>query len=152
MREELEKACEVWAKETIEMIRQILIDKDVNASGSLSDSLREDININEASLIIWAKEHAIWVDKGRGPTKNTGDGSLLEAIKEWVIRKPATVNPYYLTKRIHEEGTLAHIKGINRGVFDDIKFWENRLMKLEDSIRFLYINEINKATSQLVKL
>ena len=64
MKEELFKILDDWANEVIADIRQVLIDKDINATGKLSKSLRPDVRENE--LIIWAIEHSLWTDRGRG--------------------------------------------------------------------------------------
>ena len=147
MREEIDNIITSWCSQVIEDIRQVLIDKNVNATGSLSDSLRPEIKENE--IIIWAKPHAIWTDRGRGATKNDNGGELIEAIKEWVIAKRVNLNPYAITKKIHQEGTKLHREGGNREVFDNASFWEPRIKDLQDKLRFTYINKINSITSEL---
>jgi hypothetical protein len=147
MKEELFKILDDWATEVIADIRQVLIDKDINATGKLSKSLRPDIRENE--LIIWAVEHAIWTDRGRAPTVNDGPGDLLPAIIEWMKAKKVVGNPYQITKSIHMYGTRAFRKGINREVFDNATFWQPRIEKLKISMQKYYISKINNITSEL---
>ena len=140
-----------WTTEVIADIRQVLIDKNINATGSLSDSLHEEILTDE--VIIWATEHSIWTDEGRGPTKNTnGNGELIEKIKEWVLAKGVNINPYAITKSIHEKGTKAYIENENRGVFDNDTFWNPRIEKLKKLLSETYISKINSITSDLWKI
>ena len=147
MNEEIDNIITSWCSQVIEDIRQVLIDKNVNATGSLSDSLR--FEFTESEVIIWAKEHSIWTDRGRGATKNDNGGELIEAIKEWVVAKRVDLNPYAVAQKIHQEGTKLHREGGNREVFDNASFWEPRIKDLQDKLRFTYINKINSITSEL---
>lgn len=147
MKEELFKILDDWANEVIADIRQVLIDKDINATGKLSKSLRPDVRENE--LIIWAVEHAIWTDRGRGPTNKDEGGKLLKAIAEWIDARNLQLNKYAVTAKIHKEGTKAFREGKHREVFDNATFWQPRIEKLKISMQKYYISKINSITSEL---
>ena len=57
-----------------------------NASGKLVDSFKTEVKIGESAyeVGIWLEDYWYYVNNGRGPTKNGGNGKLLEKIKEWI--------------------------------------------------------------------
>lgn len=109
-----------------------------NASGKLVNSFQTEVTIGENSYEVGInlEDYWYWVNNGRGPTKNGGNGTLLEKIKEWIRVKKIvphvgtiktgkqagkqylpTVNQlaYLITRKIHREG----YKGTH--FFDDAK-------------------------------
>ena len=111
MKEELFKILDDWANEVIADIRQVLIDKDINATMRLSNSIRSEIKDDE--LIIWAIKHSIWTDRGRGATQRDEGGKLLKAIAEWIDARNLQLNKYAVTAKIHKEGTKAFRDGVS---------------------------------------
>ena len=57
-----------------------------NASGNLVNSFKTEVKIGEDTyeVGIWLEDYWYYVNNGRGPTKNAGNGKLLEKIKEWI--------------------------------------------------------------------
>ena len=57
-----------------------------NASGNLVNSFQMEVKIGEDSyeVGIWLADYWYYVNNGRGPTKNGGNGKLYEKIKEWI--------------------------------------------------------------------
>ena len=98
-----------------------------NASGNLVNSFKTEVKIADATyeVGIWLADYWYYVNNGRGPTRNSGNGSLLEKIKEWIKVKRIvphvgtiktgkragkqylpTINQlaYLITRKIHREG------------------------------------------------
>lgn len=98
-----------------------------NASGNLVNSFKTEVKIGEDSyeVGIYLADYWYYVNNGRGPTRNSGNGSLLEKIKEWIKVKRIvphvgviktgkqagkqylpTINQlaYLITRKIHREG------------------------------------------------
>lgn len=98
-----------------------------NASGNLVNSFKMGVKIGESEyeVGIWLADYWYYVNNGRGPTKNAGNGTLLEKIKEWIKVKKIvphvgtiktgpqagktylpTVNQlaFLITRKIHREG------------------------------------------------
>lgn len=99
-----------------EIIDQILKTK-MNASGKTAASLEVVPSNTGGSLM--AAQHIIFLETGRPPTKDgaaTGNPTLLEIIKQWVIDKGVDANPYAITKTIHKEGTRLYRQGGKSGV------------------------------------
>lgn len=75
----------------------------LNATGRTLRSI--DPRVNGNVLTIFGADHIQTVQDGRPPTRNSGNGELIAAIKEWVAAKGININPYAVTKKIHQEGT-----------------------------------------------
>lgn len=98
-----------------------------NASGNLVNSFQTEVKIGDDSyeVGIYLEDYWYYVNSGRGPSKNAGNGTLLEKIKEWikvkkivphvgVIRTGKQAGKQYLptveqlayliTRKIHREG------------------------------------------------
>lgn len=76
----------------------------MNASGRTLRSINPVVS--EKTLTIFGADYIQVVQDGRRPTKNTGTGELLRAIKEWVRFKGIPIEAAYpITKKIHQEGT-----------------------------------------------
>lgn len=109
-----------------------------NASGNLVNSFKTEVKVGEDSYEVGISLADYWyyVNNGRGPTKNGGNGTLLEKIKDWIrIKKIVphvgviktgkqkgkqylpSVNQlaFLITRKIHREG----YKGTH--FFDDAK-------------------------------
>jgi hypothetical protein len=76
----------------------------LNASGRTLRSINPVVS--EKTLTVFGADHIQVVQDGRQPTRNTGNGELLRAIKEWVkFRGIPDAAAYPITKKIHQEGT-----------------------------------------------
>lgn len=87
-----------------------------NASGKLIDSV--EYKVEGARLTISAWDYIYYLEKGRGPTKGGGNGSLRQIIRQWIDDKGITPDgiskdslAYLITRRIHEEGTTIYQAG-----------------------------------------
>lgn len=120
------------------------------ASGSLKASLGpEGTQIiergNEVIARITAQEEWQWVDGGRKPTRNSGDGSIIRSLTEWIASKGIQVRQsaqesaetvqernlsmaHAIAKKIHakgfygdnQQGTGFFSRVINDQAFDDL--------------------------------
>lgn len=75
----------------------------LNATGRTLRSIDPQVIGNR--LTIFGADHIQTVQDGRPPTKKSGNGELIAAIKEWAAAKNIKVNVYAVTKKIHKEGT-----------------------------------------------
>lgn len=98
-----------------EIIDQI-IKQGMTASGKTAASL-EVIPSNTGGSLVAAK-HIIFLEDGRGPTKTgqAGDPKLIDIIKQWIEDKGLDINPYAVTRTIHEKGTRLYRNGGKSGV------------------------------------
>lgn len=100
-----------------EIIEQIIAKK-MNASGRTAQSL-EVIPSNTGGAL-YAAEHIIFLEDGRGPTSPTGPykegDKLIDIITQWISDKGLDLNPYAVTKKIHKEGTKLYRQGGKSGV------------------------------------
>lgn len=108
-------------------LQQNMMKNGSNASGNLVNSFRTEVKIGEDTYEVGINLADYWyyVNNGRGPTKNTGNGSLLSKIEEWirvkkivphvgVIKTGKQAGKQYLptikqlafliTRKIHREG------------------------------------------------
>jgi hypothetical protein len=113
---------ENFAKSAIETIRKNMKEKDIDASGKSSKSLRYEVT-NDAAKVYGALSLEA-VEFGRKPTREqgyvSGDMSLVDAIKQWIANKGLDLNPYAVANKIHKEGTKQYRKGGRRGLLDGI--------------------------------
>lgn len=89
----------------------------VDASGELYRSIRSELT--DTGFVIYAKEYAYYLEYGRGPTRNSGDGTLRDRILQWIKDKGITPREgtdekaykslaYVITRKIHREGTTIY--------------------------------------------
>lgn len=90
----------------------------INASGSLSNSVAAQVEMNgtvfEVSLTL--NEYWKYIEGGRPPTQNNGNGELRRSILQWIKVKPVLPTPYdgklpteeqlayLISRKIHKEG------------------------------------------------
>jgi len=100
-----------------EIVDQIIKTK-MNASGKTAASLEVVPSNTGGSLM--AANHIIFLETGRGPTSPTGPypsgEKLIDIIKQWIVDKGLDLNPYAVTKTIHEKGTRLYRQGGKSGV------------------------------------
>lgn len=90
----------------------------INASGSLSNSVTANVEMDgtvfEVSLTL--NEYWKYIEGGRPPTQNNGNGELRRNILQWIKVKPVLPTPfngklpteeqlaYLISRKIHREG------------------------------------------------
>jgi hypothetical protein len=113
-----------WGNELISNMQIRLRVNKTNASSSLSQSIQPNIKSqpNGYNLSIMMEDYWQYVENGRKPTTQGGDGQLYKNIYEWIQNKqPLQVKiaqspdriaatkslAYVITRKIHREGTQA---------------------------------------------
>lgn len=82
--------------------------KKLRASGNFERQLTTKVETNgritKATLL--GVDYGYYMEHGRGVTKRAGTGvKLIDVIKEWIkVKGLSHLNPYAVTKKIHEEG------------------------------------------------
>lgn len=92
----------------------------VNATGNLSRSTSEEVTKDgsKSTLEVSVPAYGLTTQTGRGPTRNSQGGVLLQQIRKWIDAKGITPDKgtkeglaYAITKKIHEQGTRTFRKG-----------------------------------------
>ena len=145
------------------------------ASGSLWESLDFDRTLvqergSEVIARINAEEHWQWVDGGRKPTRNSGDGSIIKSLTEWIMSKGIQVRQsaqessqtvqernlslaHAIAKKIHakgfygnnSEGTGFFSRVINDQAFDDLAEYLGESTGEKIRLSFELVAKENKA-------
>lgn len=127
----LETVLMEYGERVKETYRGYLQSEGVNASGSLSDTISVQVDINKTSyeVSLNLNEYWKWIEGGRPPTKNSGNGELRRAILQWIKVKPVIPTPfngklpteeqlaYLISRKIHTLGYEG--KGLLRKAQDD---------------------------------
>lgn len=98
--------------------KERLASEGINASGSLSNSVTANVELDgtvfEVSLTL--NEYWKYIEGGRPPTQNNGNGELRRNILQWIKVKPVLPKPfngklpteeqlaYLISRKIHREG------------------------------------------------
>lgn len=95
-----------------------LVNADAVATGSLAD-FSYDVDMRESglSIIFELPDYWFYIEEGRKPTMNSGDGSVLQRIRQWIDDKGIVPVPdasghvptlddlaYVITRKIHRVG------------------------------------------------
>jgi hypothetical protein len=115
------------------------------ASGKTIASLEVVINGNKGKLL--GAKHIGALENGRHETRNTAasEPTLLENIKQWILDKNLELNPYAVTKKIHQKGTELYRMGGNSGTIS--KLTDSNKIVVSDISEWMFlqvINEFNK--------
>lgn len=117
--ENLYKVLGDYAEEVIRVYREKLGSNNKNASHNLERSLTWyiDDSGDEINVILEAADYIEQVEKGRGPTRGGGDGSLQRNIEDWIQAKNIIPRPssngkiptikslaFLISRKIHEQG------------------------------------------------
>lgn len=95
-----------------------LIKNDRVASGKLINTLNYEVKDKNGTYTVSLKlqDYWRWIEGGRPPTQNGGNGDLRRAILEWIKIKPVLPTPikgklptpeqlaYLISRKIHREG------------------------------------------------
>lgn len=114
----LEKVLAEYGERVKETYRGYLQSEGVNASGSLSNSISVNVDAgdNKYEVSLNLNEYWKWLEGGRAPTKNNGNGELRRSILQWIRVKPVLPTPfngklpteeqlaYLISRKIHMEG------------------------------------------------
>lgn len=114
----VEKVLNDFADLMVDGYKERLASEGINASGSLSNSVSAQVELNgtvfEVSLSL--NEYWKYIEDGRLPTKNNGNGELRRNILQWIKAKPVLPKPfegklpteeqlaYLISRKIHKEG------------------------------------------------
>lgn len=133
-----------------------------NASGNLVNSLRTEVKIGEDTYEVGINlaDYWYWVNNGRGPTRNAGNGSLLERIKEWIRVKKIVPHvgvlkngkqylptvqqlAYMITRKIHREG-YEGTHFFDRAKADSIAYFQQSIdLAIKEDVQSWLTNEID---------
>jgi hypothetical protein len=114
----LEKVLREYAERVKATYQDYLDSEGVNASGSLRDSISigVDVDGHRYDVFLNLNKYWKWIEGGRPPTQNNGDGELRRAILDWIRVKPVLPTPfngklpteeqlaYLISRKIHQEG------------------------------------------------
>lgn len=150
----LEKVLREYAERVKATYQDYLNSEGVNASGSLRDSISigVDVDGHRYDVFLNLNKYWKWIEGGRPPTQNNGDGELRRAILDWIRVKPVLPTPingklpteeqlaYLISRKIHTEGYEG--KGLLKQSQDDNEEFLNNIQyaMLEDIERD--INEV----------
>lgn len=114
----VEKVLNDFADLMVDGYKERLESDGINASGSLSNSVSAMVEMNgtvfEVSLSL--NEYWKYIEGGRAPTKNDGNGELRRNLLEWIRVKPVLPKPfdgklpteeqlaYLISRKIHKDG------------------------------------------------
>lgn len=100
----------------------------VNASGKLAKSIRYEVT-NGTVLSFYGNDYIQYLENGRGPTKNGGNGAVKRAIRQWIDDKgiiPDGISKdslaFLIARRIHQEGSTIYQAGgsdLVSGIFNE---------------------------------
>lgn len=150
----LEEVLREYAERVKATYQDYLDSEGVNASGSLRDSISigVDVDGHRYDVFLNLNKYWKWIEGGRPPTQNNGDGGLRRAILDWIRVKPVLPTPingklpteeqlaYLISRKIHQEGYEG--KGLLKQSVDDNEEFLNvvQYAMLEDIERD--INEV----------
>lgn len=103
-------------KEEFDALKKEITDEYIRlkmkASGQFEDEL--EVQVDESSGKLLGAFYAEQLEHGRRPTSGSGDGSLLKAIKQWVVDKGIVARirgdisvsslAFLITRKIHRDG------------------------------------------------
>lgn len=150
----LEKVLMEYAERVKATYQDYLNREGVNASGSLRDSISVGVDVDghRYDVFLNLNKYWKWIEGGRPPTQNNGNGELRRAILDWIRVKPVLPTPingklpteeqlaYLISRKIHQEGYEG--KGLLKKSQDDNEEFLNvvQYAMLEDIERD--INEV----------
>lgn len=82
-------------------IKDTLSRKGIDTTGRASSSLRINVDEQKNSFQSIGVDYIEALDKGRGPGKFPPP----DVIRQWVVNKPVTINPFIVGRKIAREGT-----------------------------------------------
>jgi hypothetical protein len=120
---QIEQELERIAQQFIAEVQQAMESLNINASGESSRSLRYEITSTDAAvkMVVYGNPGIFFTDKGRGPTRGTGNGSFTrEDAKKWARDKGvgtwykeskkgrkamnADEQAYLIWRKVHQKG------------------------------------------------
>lgn len=139
----IKKILQQQGESVIGRLRESFASNNVNASGKLSATLEADVEESSqlVRLVVDAEGYVFTSEDGRGPTRNSGDGSLVTRIRQWMDDKGGFSGTdqqknsiaYAITTNIHKKGTRLFRRGGNSGVLSDV-INDSLLSELENEI------------------
>lgn len=141
---------EDFGNEIVTKYRSELESRHLNASHRLADSvtvIRPDKNGNPISLSLSLEPYYKYLEEGRPPTHNGGNGELRKAIRKWLEVKMIMPTPmkgnnlpvdkqldqmaYLIARKIHKEGYESKGHPLQDSIDEVWALWE---FKIEEAI------------------
>jgi hypothetical protein len=105
----LEKVLMEYGERVKASYQKNLDDEGVNATGNLRNSVSVVVEKDEKSIEVALNlnEYWKWIEGGRPPTQNNGNGELRRAILDWIRVKPVIPTPF--NGKLPTEPQLAYL-------------------------------------------
>lgn len=129
------------------------------ATGDTVNSLHYEATAT--GFVIYGGKAFEWIERGRGPTKpgsgQTGEESMREKLERWIKAKGIETDDkgakrmsYALARKIHEEGTQLHKKGVRREIYTAV-ITRDRLEDLKKQLGGFVLKEVKSEFIQAFK-
>lgn len=108
-----------YAKEAKRIVQERLKADGRVATGKLLNSIETNVKVGnlQYTVVLKAEDYLRWTEKGRKPTKNSGDGTVYSNILKWIEAKNIIPRAdenghlptqkqlaYLITRKIHRQG------------------------------------------------
>lgn len=82
----LREVLEAFAQHFRNKLQENMLKNGSNASGNLVNSIKTEVKIgvDTYEVGVWLADYWYYVNNGRGPSKNGGNGTLRDKIREWI--------------------------------------------------------------------
>jgi len=122
IQERIQTILNKFGQDSVSELKRQHVDAGQKATGNALRSFAYDVVVEgyDVALKIKGASYSEQLDKGRGPTQNSGSGQLVEAIKAWIDakgvfgvleEKKKTSLAWAISKTIHEKGTYQYRTG-----------------------------------------
>ena len=118
----------------------------INASGSLSNSVQAmvDVNGTQYEVYLTLNDYWKWIEGGRPPTQQNGDGELRRKILEWIKVKPVIPTPF--NGKLPTEEQLAYL--ISRKIHTLGYEGKQPLQKTIDELEDMMFEDLQNAMAE----
>jgi hypothetical protein len=160
-----------WTEYTTDRLKQSLLKSNLprnptsgRATGRLLASLAAVAATRRGDTVIGrisANDYYQWVDGGRGPTRNRGNGGLIAALQDWIASKPIQVRQsaeesaqtvmqrnkslaFAIARKIHAKGYKGNqffSKVINQQTFDEFSEYLGQAMGQQIATSFQILSQ-----------
>ena len=126
--------------------REKLASEGINASGSLSNSVQAmvDVNGTQYEVYLTLNDYWKWIEGGRPPTQQNGDGELRRKILEWIKVKPVIPTPF--NGKLPTEEQLAYL--ISRKIHTLGYEGKQPLQKTIDELEDMMFEDLQNAMAE----
>ena len=126
--------------------KEKLASEGINASGSLSNSVQAmvDVNGTQYEVYLTLNDYWKWIEGGRPPTQQNGDGELRRKILEWIKVKPVIPTPF--NGKLPTEEQLAYL--ISRKIHTLGYEGKQPLQKTIDELEDMMFEDLQNAMAE----